>query len=445
MGARVGGAIIALSRGDDPAAGRDALADIAREIALARDTDALELGPQEAKVQRALAGALAAPDSQERAARLKNAARLLPLIRAVQDLPDEKGLVRQTRPAYRVLRATLVGTRARLLLALPDVIDKALASTDPGLVAAINSHKEALEDAQALVAASAILAEPGRAAEPPTAERWRHVADQLLKLGQEMGRPESRSRALLAHHDLLTQVQRYALLPGEDELVSAGRGISSPVLHSDAWAALTGGKAAELAARVGAARSRWSVAVGAKGKATDAELRPMEELRELMRVASALAALDIGADGTPGPGAAGLGAWAAWELSPAAVQASAAPAARALPELVAGLLDPKGADLTDRIADLGRQAGVVIPAGELARAARARGIAPGPVLRECAIGGPPPQAWRRQDLAPVAGICRYAEEAAAARRLGNAARAAELDAYIATLAGGLSPAGAPAR
>jgi hypothetical protein len=440
LGGRAAGAIVALAGGQDPAGARDALAGVAWEIGLARRTEAMDAGAQEVKVQRALASLLALAPSQDRSARLKNFSRVLALVAATRELPDEKTLVRQVRPAYRVLRATLIGTRARLLLALPDVIDKALAMTDPGLVAAVNAHRETLDEARLLVSVSRVIADPGAApgSEPPTSDRWRHIADQLLRLGQEMGRPQTRSRAMETHHAVLLEIERFARLPGEDELAAVARGLSGGGLHADAWRSLTGGKATELSARVGMARSRWVVGLGGKGNAADADLAAMDDLVGLMTVLDALAALDIGADGRPGAGYGVLQAWAGWELSAEAVESLAAPVAREAAGLVAAEIAGDSPDLSARIAVLRDGAGVLRAAGGLSRAAVAEGLSPGSVLRECAIGGPPPRAWLGADLERVAGMCRYSEEAAAARRLGDSGRAAALEAYAATLMDGLN-------
>jgi hypothetical protein len=427
MGQALDVAVIELLRGEPDRAGA-VVNQLRADSALPVLTHGLSAGATAPVIQTALSRALAAPEGDDRAASLRNYARVLDLALARQNLPDERSVIRQLRPAHRELLATLRGTEARLILALPDVLSRPAAMVDPGLIAAIGAHREALDRLRRVHRASALFATPGAAAEPVASDRWKRVADRLLTLGQELSRPDSRARALDALSEALSQIERFVALPGEDQLAAA-----EP--RAALWERLAPGQRRELGERVAEARSRWVAAMTSKGPQPDSdEVRTLHAMRDLMELATALAALDVREDGTPGAAYRPLQAWAGWELAPATLAPYAAQAQRWAIQAAAACLLSNATDLIAAAEHAREGSSIVLIAGALAPEAARHGLTDDGALFQVALGAPPPDAWLADHIPALARICRYTEEAAAARKLGDAARAGSLEAYTSRLA-----------
>jgi hypothetical protein len=368
---------------------------------------------------------IAPPDPTTQASRLAAFDHTLDLVHPT--FPDERTLVRQARPAWRVLQTSLKPTELKLTQVLPDVLSRDDALTDPGVAAAVAAHRRTIQDLQALAALNAAMVEPG-AGEPSVTGPWKLAADRLFKLGQDMGKPSTHDESLTNLRDLATQTQEFMLLPGEIALRDAAKSTDK----SSSWAVLTGDRAQPLLSEVSDRRGTWLSGWDKAGYAgAPAEVQRLRTLRDLMTILDAASML-IPAGSDAATPFASLNAWPGVELSPDALAA-----------LIAGLAD-KTAEATRLIT--GGDAGACAKAldqirpafaaalliGHLAREAADRKISPEtPVLLEIGSGGPVEGlTWRADAAARLAAICRYAEEVPIARKLGARDRAESLLKYV---------------
>jgi hypothetical protein len=413
-------ALAGLLEGDKLAASRSTLERIAMAGELFRDASALE-GAEARQVQAALLRAILIPDATT-AAQLENFRRLLSLALAPASMQDEKRLIRQLRPAHRVLLQASRLSVAKLTGVLPAVLSRADAMTDPAVVSAISAQRKVVDDLRVLVRASEAITEPpqeGEAVptEPETAPEWKRVADRMLRLGQQLGRAETRDAAMDALRPLLSQVAWYAHLPGERELIGAA---AHPGLQdAGAWLAAAGGAGPKLVDQIRTSRAAWRTALAAAGGENDAAPR-MALLRTVMEIVAGAAALNIAGEG--------LQALPAWELSPGAMVGLREGLSKRAAEAVS-LLEKKDVAATGVLLEKVRQEySVVIAAGALARVLPADAGSPS-VLLEVSAPEPAPVALR--SVAPqVAELCRYGEELAASMKQGNAKQTEELRAYL---------------
>lgn len=309
------------------------------------------------------------------------------------ELGGDEDVVRDARPAWRALEGAAKSAEGRLWEVLGRV--RPGAAGDPAVLAAIAAARRAVDDLRAVRGISAWLAsdaglEPGMR---------NLVGQRVLRLGQEMAGPEGRGSGRDAAVEQLRRLGAgVALLlsfPGEDGL----RGGESP------WRELTGGRAAEVAARIDQGRRAW-VEAWARGGDVEAAAGELERLRRLV---GAMHDLELLRSACSGAGSAG--GWAGWEMSEragAALERGASPVvARACGLELSG--DAAGAEAALREYENGWAA--VRLAAEVERRAREWKMARAPVVVELGAAPPPGGVgWLAAARADAAAVCRYAEE-----------------------------------
>lgn len=402
---------------------------IARLAALALRVQSLDDAPAIKRLRTELARALSEPaptDAAAESARLAALERTLALLHP--KLPDERTIVRQLRPAWRVLAAALRPTEQKLVQALPEVLTRADAATDPGITSAIAAQRRAVQDIDLLLNLNTAMADQGTG-EPGLNGLWKLAADRAFKLGQDLAKPTAHDEALAGLRELASQTQDFNELPGEAELKAASR------TDPSAWSVLTGGQTQPLLAEIAGRRGTWLSGWDRNGfAAAPAEVARLRALRDLM------AALDDAAAITPASGDftpqfAALNAWPGFELSTGALAALTAGLREQTVEatrLITAGDAPGCAKITDRIRT---DYAAALLIGRLAREAADRKVpVPAPTLLEAAAGGPV-EGLSWQSGGRLAELCRYAEEIPAARKLGAKDRAGALLRYVNARAG----------
>ncbi len=394
---------------------------------------------------------------------------------AVTRLPDEKNLVRQARPPFRTFAASLRASQLKLLQALPDILARADAMTDPGITATIAAHRRTVQDVQALIALSAAMSDADAKGEPNVAGPWKLAADRLFKLGQDLSKLATHDESLTALREFATQAQDFTTLPGEASLrdyVHATQANAGQPGPASAWSILTGDRAAallsEVADRRGTWLSGWDRAGYAGSPAEVTRLRALRELMTLLDEASVITpvprAASTGASGTPSapstvpaagprgipsdlstdgewtPQYAALQSWPGWDLSPEAFALLTAGLPEDLAEATRLITTGDAAACAALLARTRKSHAAALLAARLARdltgvraAASTQPSQPDTTpetLLEFAAGGPFPIDWESNQLSRIAEICRYSEEALTARKLGAKDRAQSLLSYV---------------
>lgn len=361
--------------------------------------------------------------------------RLLGHLLSRGDYGEARSLIRHLRPAWRALDKDCQTAEKALIEVLPKVIQFGDAMTDPGLLTAIAAHHRALEDLASLYRTSALLLIPrataaspgltpvdpkqpdpaspaplGRDREP--AAGWKPIADRLLKISQDLNKPDSHDAALEQFRAFSSRLTRFADLPGEAEFRSSSGGSYSP----PGWGAVTGGRAAELPSAIAAARDAWLQNFAKSGSAADsARLELLEDLMRQLSAAAAVQALIQGVPPAPGRGRGVMEAWPGWELSSRAQTALIAPARDALIKATEQALTGADVPAAEGLAAILKASPALFLAGNLERKAVGLGLsaAPGPrdALAELACGAPlATDAWLLSQREELAHICRYLEE-----------------------------------
>lgn len=445
MGEQFSAAVLKLPREDVRDAGLAELRRLGRFGVIASRAEKLEDTPAARRSRTSLAQMMAStqPDLGAEKRLLDAYQRALDLEFARTTLPEEKDVARQLRPAWRTISQTLRDAEKKLNLTLPETVSRVDAMTDPGVLATIAAYRRALQDLELLAELNAVMAtadKPG--AEPQVTDRWKRVADRTLKLGQELAKSDTRDAALASLRGMGEQIQKYTRLPGEDALreeVRASKATSpgtGPAAAPATWAALTGGREAKLLAEITDRRGGWLDGWDKAGYAgSGGDVQRLEALRILMDAlwdASTLVASD--ASGNPAM-LATLNGWAGWEMTPDALRAIAGDLQAQLAEAVRLMIEGDADKSAELVLKIRPNAAAALLATRLARQIKERGDAPSPPLFQASCGGPlPGQTWMGDDIPALADICRYAEEAAAARALGARERAETLARYVNTRA-----------
>jgi hypothetical protein len=167
--------------------------------------------------------------------------------------------------------------------------------------------------------------------------------------------------------------------------------------------------------------SGWDKA-GYAGSAGDVER--LKALRGLMEVLEDAAAVVPVGDADSAPEYAALQAWPGWELSGEGFKAIAGGLTEKCAAAVGAIVNGDAAQCLKLVEQIKADHAAALLAGKLAREAAARGIKPVDVVIEVGSGGPVEGvSWMGRWAEGIADVCRYAEEAAAARRLGAKDRA----------------------
>jgi hypothetical protein len=435
LGAELAGAFIALKDSQTRAAATRTLEQIAALRGIVHTAARLE-GGEGNRVRSALSDSLAAAE-ESRWERIADFGRLVQLAVEGEGLIDERQLLRQLRPAFRALEAAARGTQPRVVAVLTTVLRQPGAMNDPGVLTAVNTHRRAVDDLRLLADANARIAVPvpdNTRAEPEVNTEFKRIADNLLQLGQSMQRADTRTEAMQEARDLAAQTARYAELPGEPSLRATLTGGGNEQV--ELWANITGGSAAKLADQIRIARRDWlgSIAAQAPDSAT---VQNLETLRALMDVVAAAERLQLSADGVPGEPYTLLQHDNRWELSENSLASIASGFGHEVADCVAKLEANDAAGAKAAVEKIRAERATLLAAAELLR-----WRSPQPESRPDAISEitSPVRSNERDIAAAAADVCRFAEELAAARKLGNSAAADEFQSLVARRAADLRAA-----
>jgi len=352
---------------------------------------------------------------------------------ALVEPEDERNLVRVVRLAVRSVSATGRQTGPKLVLALPDILARPGAMTEPGILATISAHKTVVNDWAMLSRLSAELTAqgidaPSRPGAAGPSARWVRISDRVFKLGQDLARADTRDAAMTDLRQLAGQIDRFLELPGEASLREG----------SAAWGLLTGGKEKELLAEISDRRGGWADGWDKQGYAgSSGDVLRLAALRSLMEVVYDLVPVVEATNARAAGDAAAYGAlqaWAGWELG-----------AGSLAELCRGMVDQSveavrlitagdAGKTTEAVERMRREFAAATLAGRLARLAQSDGrkaVGDAGALLEVATGGEDAGGWMPDLAAEAADVCRYGEEAAAAwKKIGAQDRAAALTKFV---------------
>ncbi len=391
-----------------------------------------------AAVVQAATRAAGDPSAERRVA--ENSRRVLGLALARQDLPAESALVRQARPAWRHLLAAARRDEPQMLAALPDILRRPDAMTDPGIVAAVGRMQRTIDDLRGLAALCATMADggAGEGREPVVANDWEPVGARVLELGQRMARGDEPERMVQHLRTFADRVSRLMRLPGEARLDAA---LAAGGDEREVWDALTGSKAADLPPDFADRRRVW-IRGWTQGKDdTEAsEIARLENLRLLMGtlddVTRVEAVLREARDtGEPMPRAyRPLQCWPGWEMSIEALTVLREGLVARLGDGVVLVLGPEQERAAKELEAIRVEFAAVRLCGRLLGLAEARGLGDAGAPYEVVTGGPyesgPGASWLGEHRAAIADVCRYAEEIGPAVSLGDRERVGRLRAFV---------------
>lgn len=420
----------------DPGVASDALplARLAAIAALARDAAALppssgprNLAPDPSRALVANLGAILAEPAPESLRRLETAH---DLVRdATPDPIDEKTLPRPLRVVLRQLQPAAAASRLALVETASRVLDPATSLSDPAVLGARSVHRSRINDLVLLSRAASAIAVPvdEAATEEPTpaspeGPRIRPelapASAYLLRLGQDLGKPELRDTALVTLRETCQTIIAAWATPSEE-----------------AMRALPDEREQRILARLDASRAAFVLALA------DPRRRDIEAPAAELRAIGAALALrdDCDLDSSL---LARLIDWPGFEISPRTVEAleneakAATDAAlNAIAVDPAAPLDAAGALVT--IAQARERALPWRVVATLARDAAAAGSGPdtatAPVgstnfpFAECGAGAPDTSAWMHAYVLDLADFCRSAEEWTIARAGRDAQASAMFD------------------
>jgi hypothetical protein len=418
LGEQFSAAIVTLSNAELRVAAIDDLTRLAAIADLIRRTDTLEDNPPGKRIRAGVAQAVAIPASQTDARTMESYTQLLSLISARVNWPEDKQLIRQLRPGYRLMVAAARQTELHVLAALPDVLRRPEAMTDPGTLSSITAHRRAIADVAGLLAVNRAFAAIGEG-EPVADKPWQAAANRVLKLTQDLSRADQKELALASLRSLFTHVDQLGRLAGEDQLRQAVKDDAGKPAkdRTSMWAKLSGGRDAALASEITDRRAGW-LFDWEKGIAGGSDGQRLEVLAAVLALIE-----DAGPVVDPGEAYSALQAWPGWELSPAALAVVSAGLPDQTAEATRQLLAGDSAKAAEAVAKARKEFAVALLAGRLASEAQRRGITPdrsaASTLRELTSGGPiRGRSWLGRHTELLDDVCRYSEEIAALRKLG---------------------------
>lgn len=364
-------------------------------------------------IRESLAEALARlPERPTRADAQRWAQRADRLAAAAVRRLDRESHLPATRPMIAALESAHRQSRTALLDALTRALGSPEAESDPAVLSALSAHARRSADLDIPGRLSVALrrlagAEPG-SARVALPKPWSFLHPMILRLSQDTLRAETRDLALDQLRTLADTLDAASLLPFEDRLRAA-----SP---ADPLVAAIGPLRGDLLAWVDTGREEWRTSMESAFR--ERREPPAGGLADLVstwntivRVRSALA-----------PAApAALNAWAGWECSPEAWEAVVGTLRPHDTRLAAALRSRNPRALANSAASIADDDAPAL-LGRLALSAHAR-PATSPLAQLASrlppLYAPAPPFWmidRREDLAY---LCRYAEEFAAARAVGD--------------------------
>jgi hypothetical protein len=420
-------------------AGRSEMRRLASAARAAAAADRLPADNPGKRVRTALSDLLRNPatDREAEARALENFNSAAANVLARTGFGEDRPLVRHLRPAWKALDKDCQAAEQALIDILPRLLQFGDALTDPAVLTPIAGQRRALDDLESLSAVSALLlkpratpAAPGLPLDPsrpqiPDTPRpapsqrdsepaagWKPVADRLLKISQDLNKPDAREAALSQFRDFASHVARLADLPGESDFRTLSGNSSSP----PGWDAVTGGRAAELPPAIAAAREAWLQAFGKAGASDAPRLELLATLMDQLSAAAAAQAA-LQPSGPPGTakGRGSLNPWPGWELTSRAQDALVRPARDSLAKATALVLTGSDGPAAEALAATRSQFAALFLFGRLERRAAVLGFGSGSAAQsavaELACGTPlDPDAWLVTQRDELAHICRYVEE-----------------------------------
>jgi hypothetical protein len=328
--------------------------------------------------------------------------------------------------------------------AIPRLLARSDAMSDPAVLSAINAHRDNVDDLHELLRASDAIASPKGNGE--ARDDLARIADRLLAFAKDATQPKPVRDARANLRELARQTSVALRLPIEDVLRLAANKdadlstLDAPrrddVLRTRAWLA---GLGADLIDRIDEQRAAWIQGWSdQRAPSPQAAARRLDHLTTLCALVEDLVASgmqppgDSAAKGLTYPGPAALDRWPGWELDVRVLAAWSTGAADTLPRAIQACIDGTDDDKpTPAALDRARRAwSLVALAGRLNRGAMqwSGGVRSDPSaadadtwrVLELAAGMPDDLAtWRAADRQTLAVICRFGAEWHAQHMLGQ--------------------------
>lgn len=349
-------------------------------------------------------------------------------------LGAEADLIREVRPAWRVLDQSAKKTESDLWAALARLGPGVSApSSDPALVGALAAHRRAIDDLLAAGTISRVLADGTMF----TTSAHRLALARALRLAQDLAKPDRREASLTTLRRAAADFDDLLSLPGEADLHAVIGDAGNP--DRAAWAALTGDRAPALVAAIDAARKPWLDAWAAEKDSPTggaARLRAIAPLVET--IADAVAVRSMSARlAASDRGGGGIQSWPGFDTTDAALGAMTDGLDERLSRAAAAAATGDDKALAPVIKDLQPRRSVLHLLAALERIARARSLSPLPVAVEVACP-PAPDAWLIDSRADLGAVCRYLDEYADAGQRRDSKRADRLLSYLSVRAESVS-------
>lgn len=180
----------------------------------------------------------------------------------LSNVPKERELIQQLRPAWRSLDINAKRELGMLRDAL--VRSGASATVDPAFIAQHGSANEAITDIESLASLSEVLRArdlPDQPAKEATLDpAWSRLGVPLLRSGQALSRRNANADALLEHRAAVARALRFA-----DAQAEGAYQASRAAGAEDVWARVTGGRIEELVKARSLARESWLAACSREG------------------------------------------------------------------------------------------------------------------------------------------------------------------------------------
>ena len=322
-------------------------------------------------------------------------------------LDEGDRLVRQLKPAWRIVERDVQLASRKLRAMLPKVIVRESPMTDPAVLAVLAERKRAIRLLRQFVEISGFLAKDAGARKPVVADDRKPVAARLLKLGQALDDAGEAREAEDQIRLFADRLDRFSAMRGEEAL----RRVADDDGASDAERAqvrrLTASRPGGVVGRIDKARADW-LAAWAAGQAdaedsASARLAGFESWLMLVDDRVAIAGTKDPADRWPG-----------WETSAEADAALLAELDEALGAVSALVMSNRAARVARAVEDRAGPFDVLRVWAAVSRAVGSEG--PRHPLHELGLGPPDErESWGAASRTVFADLCRYAEEFAFAK------------------------------
>lgn len=327
-------------------------------------------------------------DDAEALAATDLAARTLNTSESLSNLPRDESMLRQIRPAWRVLVPRVRDATVSARDAAVNLLVDPAGVTNPGALASLGAQQRLMDDFTTLTRLSARFA-PGDA---PDDKANAAIADRLLALGQDMTEnPALLDPSLALMRDLNAQLDLW-------QDIDALREPAARVI---------GDRQNDLAIRLESLQNQWLAAWGTPGGLGAGEdvARDLTLTRDAFRtMADASAFTDLAA----------LESWPGYELDPQVRALLARELSAQIDALASEILRGPSTIALQRAAaalvTLRGNFGPALLTGRLARLAKPTGLAPAHPLAELALGPPVNGSWMAHHRDALADVSWYAAE-----------------------------------